>query len=130
LKLADALSAHERALRFGGLEGVLNLSLVESALARPYSGYHRQIWQKAAALVQSMGGSNHGFVDGNKRTTLILLHTMVSNSGFYLAPIGGEDIEQAVEDIILAAATRHLALEELFEWFKARIQKISPPPLN
>ena len=73
LTLADALSAHERALRFGGRPGVVNLGSIESAIARPYSGYHRAIGRKAAALVESMVG-NHGFADGNKRTTLILLN--------------------------------------------------------
>ena len=65
----DALSAQERALTFGGLDGISNLSLVESAIARSYTGYYLPIWKKAAALVESMAG-NHGFADGNKRTTL------------------------------------------------------------
>ena len=122
------MSAHDRALRFGGLDGVLNLSSVESALARPYSGYHPRIWQKAATLVQSMGG-NHGFVDGNKRTTLILLHTLLRNSGYNLVPMGEEDIEQAVEDVILAVAdSGSISLEELMEWFKARLKRHGPLP--
>ena len=81
MKLADALSAHDRALRYGGLEGIPNLSLVESAIARPYSGYYPKLHQKAAALVQSMA-SNHGFADGNKRTTLILTHSLITNSNY------------------------------------------------
>jgi prophage maintenance system killer protein len=39
---------------------------------RPYNGYYRPIEKKAAALVESMGG-NHGFIDGNKRTAVILI---------------------------------------------------------
>jgi death-on-curing protein len=82
---------------FGGRDGVLNLSLVESAIARPYSGYHPRIWQKAAALVESMAG-NHGFVDGNKRTTLILLYTLLSKSGYELVlPFGNELRQQTVK---------------------------------
>jgi death-on-curing protein len=124
------LSAHDRALRFGGRKGVLNLSSVESALARPYSGYHPRIWQKAATLVQSMAG-NHGFVDGNKRTTLILLHTLLRNSGYNLVSFGDEDIEDAVESVILAVADGgSISLEELMEWFKARLRKPLPPQTN
>jgi death-on-curing protein len=123
LKLADALGAHERALSFGGLEGIPNLSLVESALARPYSGYYPHLWEKAAALVESMAG-NHGFADGNKRTTLILLHALIKNSGYRLVPIGTEDIEQAVEDVILAAAASNISMTELTEWFRPRLVKI------
>lgn len=44
-----------------------NLHLIESALARAYTGYHRPISRKAAAVLQSMAG-NHGFTDGNKLT--------------------------------------------------------------
>jgi death-on-curing protein len=70
--LGDALQAHDRAITdYGGLRGIPNLSMIESALARPYSGYHRLIASKAAALVESFA-KNHGFADGNKRTTVIL----------------------------------------------------------
>jgi len=79
----------------GGLQGVPNPHLIESALARPYTGYYPRIWQKAAALVESMA-RNHGFADGNKRTTLILLHTLLQRSGYTLEAVGCEDIQTAV----------------------------------
>jgi hypothetical protein len=58
-------------LWIGGLPGVLNLDVIESAIGRPYTGYYPKIWQKAGALAQSVAG-NHGFTDGNKRTALYL----------------------------------------------------------
>jgi death-on-curing protein len=125
LKLADALSAHERALRTGGLEGILNPGLIESALARPYSGYYPQIWQKAGALVQSMA-SNHGFADGNKRSTLLLVHTLITNSGYRLKALNNEDLEQALEDIIVAGASHETTIEQLTEWFRLRVEKLKP----
>lgn len=121
MKLADALSAHDRALRYGGLEGIPNLSLVESAIARPYSGYYPKLHQKAAALVQSMA-SNHGFADGNKRTTLILTHSLITNSNYKLEPLPGEDIEQAIENLILAAASRGIDMDGLTDWFQQRLR--------
>lgn len=81
--LADALSAPKRVLMTGGLDGIPNPDLIESAIARPYSGYYPQIWQKAGALVQSMA-ANRGFADGNNRTTLLLVHTLITNSGYRL----------------------------------------------
>ena len=108
-------------MRYGGLEGVPNLSLVESAIARPYSGYYPKLYQKAAALVQSMTG-NHGFADGNKRTALILTHSLITNSDYKLEPLLGEDIEQAIEDLILAAASGSIDMDGLSDWFQQRLR--------
>lgn len=71
--LGDAIAAHERAIaRFGGLPNIHDIGLIESAVDRPYNGYHRAIHQKAAALLHAVA-ANHGFVDGNKRTALTLV---------------------------------------------------------
>ncbi|MBM3541298.1 MAG: type II toxin-antitoxin system death-on-curing family toxin, partial [Alphaproteobacteria bacterium] len=83
------MSAHRRALEFGGRAGVLDIGLVESAIGRPYSGFYRSLPAKAAALIQSMA-TNHGFADGNKRTTVILLDTLLTKSGYRLRPLRGD----------------------------------------
>lgn len=56
ITLGDAINAHQEALTFGPNKGVgiLNLTLIQSAIGRPYTGYYRFIHQKAAALVQSL----------------------------------------------------------------------------
>jgi death-on-curing protein len=117
LTLADALSAHRLALTFGGLDGILNPPLIESALARPYCGYYPRISEKAAALAESMA-RNHGFADGNKRTTVILLDILVQNSGYSLEPVGEEDIEKALEETIVKVADGKMPFEDLASWFK------------
>ena len=121
LTLDEALGAHEEALRFGGRSGVINLGSIESAIARPYSGYYRTIRRKAAALVESMVG-NHGFADGNKRTTLILLNLLLERSGYRLTPSEG-DIEKEVKYMILDVARKRLSFDELVEWFGKRITR-------
>ena len=84
------------------MHGIVNLGLVESAIHRPYNGYYRRIERKAAALVESVAG-NHGFADGNKRTTLILVHTLLTKSGYRLVPARhGESSESAAEEMILS----------------------------
>lgn len=112
------------ALTFGGLDGILNHDMIESGLARPYSGYHRSIVRKAAALTESMA-TNHGFIEGNKRTTLILLHLMLAKSGYRLA-IGPGDasVESAIEGKIESVAKSEAHYEDLVVWFKPRIQRI------
>jgi death-on-curing protein len=103
---------------------VPNPGLIESALARPYSGYYRKIEQKSAALVQSMAG-NHGFTDGNKRTTLLLLHTMLIRSGYALQPANArESIQETAEQMILDSVNHVLSFEELVDWFRERIRPL------
>jgi death on curing protein len=102
---------------FGGRAGVLSEHLVLSAISRPYVGYYPKIWQKAAALVESMAG-NHGFVDGNKRSTLILLHTLVTKSGYVLVYEGTE-----LRDLIVSAANGSASFKELADWCKAHIRR-------
>ena len=70
-------------MTFGGLPGERDLGLVQSAIARPYSGHHRTVERKAAALVESLA-QNHGFIDGNKRTTLIVANLFIDRSGYKL----------------------------------------------
>jgi death-on-curing protein len=67
--------------------------------------------------------SNHGFADGNKRTTLLLVHTLITNSGYQLRALNNEDLEQALEDTIVAGASRETPLQQLTEWFRLRIER-------
>ena len=98
--------------------------MIESALARPYIGYHRRIFEKAAVFVESMA-CNHGFLDGNKRTTLLLTVTLLERSGYDLvSPEPDGDIVRELEDLIVAVAERSLSVEQVTEWFKARIQRM------
>jgi len=80
VSLDEALLAHDIVIEhFGGRQGILNRNGLESALARPYSGYYRSIERKGAALLESLA-KNHGFVDGNKRTAILMLSLLVINS--------------------------------------------------
>ena len=125
LTLADALSAHDRALKLGGRPGIPNIGLVEAAIGRPYVGYYRSIERKAAALVQSVA-TNHGFADGNKRTATILMLALLNKSGYDLKAIRGErDIQTAVEKMVLDVVTHKLGFEGLVQWFEARIRRMN-----
>jgi death-on-curing protein len=101
-----------------------NPNMIESALARPYSGYYRGIEQKAAALAESMA-TNHGFADGNKRTTVILLHTLLTKSGYELARADvGESLNDAVEELILGIVNHSLSHDDVVHWFRSRVKRI------
>lgn len=126
LTLADALSAHERALEHGGRKGIPNLSLVESAIARPYSGYYRRIEKKLAALVESVA-TNHGFADGNKRTSILLMHTLLTKSGYRLVANHGDGaLQDAAEKMVLSVVNHEMTYEELVAWFRLRLSGPDP----
>jgi death-on-curing protein len=114
------LEAHDQALRFGGLDGVRSLALIESAIARPYSGYYRTISKKAAALTQSLA-KNHGFIDGNKRTTLIVVVMFITRSNYQLVAVKN-DIVKEVENMILDVVEDRMSLENAQSWFRAHVR--------
>jgi len=75
LTAQQVLFIHARLLATsGGEHGILNLGLLESAVARPQATFDAQdlypdLFLKAAALMESLT-QNHPFVDGNKRTAI------------------------------------------------------------
>ncbi|MBI4275247.1 MAG: Fic family protein [Rhizobiales bacterium] len=97
--------------------------MVDSAISRPYCGYYRRIYEKSAALMHSMA-ANHGFADGNKRTTIILMHLLLARSGYKLVPIAGDPpLDSAVEELVLGVVRHDVSLQELKVWFAERIQR-------
>ena len=98
-----------------------NRSAIKSAIARPYHGYHPRIDQKAAALVHGIV-SNHGFVDGNKRTAVYLVEVLAGRSGYRLVV---ED--PLLADVVTDVARGDLDYEELATWFKGRLESVAEP---
>jgi death on curing protein len=97
--LGDVLQAHEDALMFGGRSGIRSIDLLYSALGRPYSGYYRSIYRKAAALAESLA-QNHAFIDGNKRTALLAVDLLIGQSHYrYSRPLA--EVELVLEALIL-----------------------------
>lgn len=127
ITLADALSAHERALLSGGAPGIQSLDSLLSAIGRPYTGYYRSIFRKAAALLQSIA-INHAFNDGNKRTSIILMHLLLDRSGYSLEPVDPEeDLEWAIEDFVVdSVVTGRRSIDVIVDWLAARIHAVDP----
>lgn len=125
--LADAIEAHETALATsGGRPGILRLDNIESALGRPYSGYHRAIQRKAAAPLQAVV-QNHGFVDGNKRTATLLVATLIVRSGYELVHFQRDEVSRGFEALVLGLADGSRSFEDALAWFQANCRrKIAP----
>ena len=114
--MGDVLDAHRAALTFGGRAGILSMDLIEGAIGRPYSGYHKPIAQKAAALLHGLVTS-HGFVDGNKRTALLVTLLLIERSGYQLITRKPE----RVDDIVVGVADGAIDFVALTAWFRERL---------
>ncbi|HMI20099.1 MAG TPA: type II toxin-antitoxin system death-on-curing family toxin [Sphingomonas sp.] len=73
--------------RFGGIYGIKDEGLVESAVFNPINAYLYEGETDILALAIRLGAAiarNHGFNDGNKRTAAVSLLTFLRANGFDL----------------------------------------------
>lgn len=96
------LAIHDRQLaEHGGLAGVRDEGLLDSALARPQNRYAygiERIEDLAAAYAFGIA-RNHPFLDGNKRTAWAVARAFMAVNGRRLIP----DRVQSVENMVLLA---------------------------
>lgn len=90
LTTAIVTAIHDEAIyEFGGLTGVRDLGLLESALDRPRNRLAYQpkstLFDLAAALCLGMTG-DHPFIDGNKRTALLATRAFLFLNGYAFEP--------------------------------------------
>lgn len=92
----DALLFHDVVLRrYGGLAGVRDIGLLESALGRPRHVYHyetQDLFVLAATYADGIA-NNHPFVDGNKRTALVCTVAFLELNG---VPFEADQAEEVV----------------------------------
>ena len=118
--LEEALYLHGRLIeRFGGSEGVRDLGLLESSLARPRSGYYESLSLQAAALMQSLS-RNHAFIDGNKRMAFALTAVFLRLNGYRLV-VGATEAEGLLIDRVIVAKTDVAAIAA---WLEKRLRKL------
>ena len=116
LTTAEVLLIHARVIqRLGGTGGVRDVGLLESALARPRATFDQNElypdrWHQAAALMHSLI-NNHPFVDGNKRTALVVTGIFLELNGHRLVASN-----QAAFDFTLDVAMGNLELGEMAQW--------------
>jgi death on curing protein len=112
------LAIHEQQLiDHGGGVGVRDLGLLESALARPqhlwsYSDPAPDLAALAAAYAFGIA-KNHPFIDGNKRTALVVSFSFLLVNGYKII---ATQVENAIVFEQLAAGEK--SEEELTSWFR------------
>ncbi len=117
-----ALAIHEELIReYGGLGGVRDEGLLESALARPQNlaAYGDPTLAEMAAAYAFGIARNHPFVDGNKRTALMAVYTFLRTNGLRLiAP----EVEAVA--VIRDLAAGELGEEELARWIEENMESV------
>lgn len=108
------LAVHDEQLaEHGGQPGVRDMGLLESALARPRNQYaygETSIARLAASYAFGLS-RNHPFLDGNKRTSLVVAELFLALNGLELAVSDAECVTT-----FLALAAGDLTEEELAGW--------------
>jgi death-on-curing protein len=105
----------EQLVRFGGPDGVRDMGLLESALARPINR-HAYGETDLAALAASYAfgiARNHPFIDGNKRVALLAMVTFLGLNGVALAVSNAE-----IAAAILALAAGEVDEDGLTRWIR------------
>lgn len=111
-----ALAIHDRQLaEHGGLSGVRDEGLLESALAKPVNkwGYGENDLCALAAAYGFGVARNHPFADGNKRTPWVLARTFLVLNDRQLV----FDREEAIATVQTLAAGE-LPEDDLAAWFR------------
>jgi death-on-curing protein len=111
----EVIGTHARLIaRFGGSPGVRDRGALESAVARPQTGYYEDIIQEAAALWESLC-QNHPFIDGNKRVGVAVAAAFLIVNGYRLE---FDDVESYHFLIQLHERSR-MCFAELESWLRA-----------
>ncbi|HVE58248.1 MAG TPA: type II toxin-antitoxin system death-on-curing family toxin [Pyrinomonadaceae bacterium] len=112
---------HKRQIaEHGGSDGVRDEGLLLSALARPqnllaYSEVPPDISALAASLAYGIA-KNHPFIDGNKRTALVVTRTFLLFNGFNM-----EANQEEKYLTFLKLAEGNLSEEELADWIRQKL---------
>ncbi|MFY0607896.1 MAG: type II toxin-antitoxin system death-on-curing family toxin [Cyclobacteriaceae bacterium] len=116
------LAVHsEQISRHGGLSGIRDEALLESALARPknLSFYdHASIEKCAAAYIFGIV-KNHPFQDGNKRTGFVAGITFLMLNGYYI-----QAKESDVVLVITKLAAGEMSEDQLSTWLSENLISI------
>lgn len=117
LTLEEVLAIHEALVdRFGGIRGLRDPGLLESALYRPQTGYYADLAEMSAALMESLL-MNHPFIDGNKRVAFFGTDVFLRLNGWKLSV----DPEEAHGFLIRLLEDRRASYETLLPWLQEGI---------
>lgn len=120
LTIAEVLAIHhQQIVEYGGIDGIRDGGLLESAIFRPQTGYYNSVAEEAAALMESLA-NNHPFLDGNKRVAFAAAHTFLLVNAFDLAV----DSISAFEFIMRSTSSGEFRFAQILKWINGHIVEV------
>lgn len=116
------LAVHDRQINeHGGLPGVRDKGMLESALARPqqrlaYGGMEVDLPALAAAYAYGIA-RNHPFADGNKRTAAVACELFLELNGYVLVANDPD-----LYPVFLGLAAGEISEDELTGWLRDHVR--------
>ena len=104
----------------GGIPGVRDEGLLESALSQPKATFfskllHPTIYEQAAAYLYHLS-QNHPFFDGNKRTAYGAMEAFLRLNGYNLALL-----DEDVYNLVMQVAQGQMSKEELGAYLRQHL---------
>jgi death-on-curing protein len=102
-------------VQFGGLSGLRDEGLFESAMVRPEQRAHYgnpDVADLSAAYAYGLA-KNHPFIDGNKRVAFLALGLSLRLNGYRLTANQSEATQ-----MVMSLAGGHLTEDELAKWIR------------
>jgi death on curing protein len=119
IKKDSVLAIHEEQIaEHGGLGGIRDLALLESALARPQNieAYGSPDLADLAAAYAVGIARNHPFLDGNKRTAWVVAEIFLLKNSYELTAT-----DRASLPTMLAVAEGSMSEPQFAAWLRANI---------
>ena len=114
LTLEELLIIHQHLIdEFGGSYGLRDPKALEAAAMRPQTGYYKNIFEEAAALMESLA-MNHPFIDGNKRMAFFAADIFLRMNGYYIDC----DDQEAYDYFMSLFESSSFKFEKLFVWIR------------
>ena len=117
LTVEKIIEIHDEIIRqYEGAQGILSESTLHFMIFR--SNRSRDIFRKSAIALHAIG-SQHPFVDGNKRTALVVAENILGRKGYYIAAD-----EDTIVEFMLAVASYEYETGQVQQWLEEHVRKM------
>jgi len=120
LNVEEVILIHENLIKeFGGSFGLRDKKGLDSAVMRPQTGYYNDIYEEAAALMESLA-MNHPFIDGNKRISFFATDVFLRLNGYFIEC----DNREAYDFFMNLFVSKKFTFAHLLPWLKDKIKSL------